>query len=306
MSEYANFIDSTPLLDRLDLLKGRLRTDSYLFFRGLLDRNEIYKLRARILDRLACIGWLEEGSDPLEAKPGAKAHFSPGRKNNEVAWDTEWYAGYKTIQELEDFHKLAHNPALVKLMQDLLGPDLIVHPRKIARASFPGIEYPTPPHQDVTFNQACADVLTTWIPIGDVSRQLGGLQILRGSASHGAMKARPGDGVGGEIVDVDDDSEDWFTVDYNAGDVLVFHAYSVHRARPNRSGQIRLSADFRYQSASDPIKPDTLIPHGYGRGGVPSWKKLSEHWSSLAWIDVPHHVRIVQVMRQAGSNSRLV
>ena len=306
MSEPANFLDSTPLLDRLDLLKARFRTDSYLFFRGLLDRDKIFKLRSQILHKLAGLGWLEDASDPLEAKPGTKAHFSPGRQKDDVALDGEWYAGYKTIQEIEDFHKLAHDSPLVRLMSQLLGDDLIVHPRKIARASFPGIEYPTPPHQDCTFNQACPDVLTTWIPIGDVSRELGGLQILRGSASQGAMTPRPADGVGGERVDVDENSEDWFTADYKAGDVLVFHGFSVHRAFPNRSDQIRLSADFRYQSASDPIKPDTLIPHGYGRGGMPSWKKLSQHWSSLAWIDVPHHIKVVQVMRQEGPSSRLV
>jgi hypothetical protein len=306
MSEATEFLDSTPILDRLDLLKARLRSDSYLFFRRLLKSSQVEKLRAQILHALASVGWLKEGTDFLEARPGAVPHYSPGRRDNDAALDLEWFDGYKLIQRIEDFHKLAHDPALVGLMSQLLGADLIVHPRKIGRASFPGIEYPTPPHQDVTFNQACVDVLTTWIPLGDVSRDLGGLQILRGSASRGAMKARPADGVGGERVDVDDDSQDWLTAEYNAGDVLVFHAFSVHRAFPNRSNQLRLSVDYRYQSASDPIKPDTLIPHGYGRGTIPSWKQLTADWSSLSWIDVPHRIQIVQCADDNRPNSRLV
>ncbi len=305
MSSQQDLQDSTTFLDQPDVLRARLKEDSYLFFRGLLGSVQVRKLREEILLNLASVGWLKQGTDPFEARPGPTAHFSPGRRGAQQAVDVEWYNGYKAIQRLEDFHKLAHAPALVSVMTKLLGDDLIIHPRKIARVSFPGIEYPTPPHQDFTFNQACSDVLTTWIPIGDVSRELSGLEILRGSAARGPLQVHPTDGLGGERVDVDDDSPDWRTIDYKIGDVLIFHGFSVHRSKANRSNRLRLSVDYRYQSARDAIKPDALQPHGYGKGYIPSWSKLSSDWSSLAWIDVPHPVKIVQSLCKS-SVSQLV
>jgi hypothetical protein len=301
-----DFLDSTPFLDQLHVLKANLKRDSYLFFRQLLKRPQLEELRAEILHGLASLKWLDERTSPLEARPGSVAHFSPGRRANEVAFDKQWYDGYKLIQSLESFHQLAHDSVLLELMSRLLGGELIVHPRKIARVSFPGIEYPTPPHQDYNFNEATADVLTAWIPLADVPRHLNGLQILRGSASGGALEAGPGDGVGGERVDVDDNSPDWQTTSYETGDVLVFHSYTVHRALANRSDRLRLSVDYRYQSANDPIKPDALQPHGYGKGFMPSWRSLSARWSSSSWIEVNHPVRIVQSMVGKKVISRLI
>jgi hypothetical protein len=307
MSSASNeFLDSTPFIDRLDVLKANLKRDSYLFFRGLLNRAPVEALRAEILRGLASIGWLDESADPLEAQPGATPHFSPGRRNEEAALDRQWYDGYKLIQALEDFHALAHQRPLVDLMGRLLSGELVVHPRKIARVSFPGIEYPTPPHQDYNFNEATPDVLTAWVPLGSISRRLNGLQILRGSARNGPLEARPGDGVGGERVDVDDESPDWQTADYATGDVLIFHSFTVHRALPNRGDRLRLSADYRYQSADDPIKPDALQPHGYGKGFMPSWRFLSASWSSLSWIEVAHPVRIIHSVVGRRMQSRLI
>jgi hypothetical protein len=47
-----------------------------------------------------------------------------------------------------------------------------------------------------------------------------------------------------------------------AGDVLLFHSHTVHAARPNISdGALRISADYRFQSASLPVVADSLQPH---------------------------------------------
>ena len=45
------------------------------------------------------------------------------------------------------------------------------------------------------------------------------------------------------------------------GDVLIFHSLAVHKGVSNRSDKLRMSMDARYQRASDPIAPGSLLPH---------------------------------------------
>jgi ectoine hydroxylase-related dioxygenase (phytanoyl-CoA dioxygenase family) len=60
-----------------------------------------------------------------------------------------------------------------------------------------------------------------------------------------------------------------------AGDVLTFHSHTVHRALPNRTAdRMRLSADFRYQPASHPVAPDSLLPH-FARL---TWEEIYAGW----------------------------
>ncbi len=47
-------------------------------------------------------------------------------------------------------------------------------------------------------------------------------------------------------------SGNWSTIDYHAGDLLTFHSLAVHQAVPNRSDNIRFSADTRCQPAKAP------------------------------------------------------
>lgn len=57
----------------------------------------------------------------------------------------------------------------------------------------------------------------------------------------------------------------WLTSEYAAGDVLIFSVYTVHASLDNTSNTVRLSADSRYQPASQPADErwvgDTPIGH---------------------------------------------
>lgn len=46
------------------------------------------------------------------------------------------------------------------------------------------------------------------------------------------------------------------------GDCLLFHSHTIHKALPNASGKyLRISADNRYQLASDEVDPGSFRPH---------------------------------------------
>ncbi|WP_330334614.1 phytanoyl-CoA dioxygenase family protein [Streptomyces sp. NBC_00536] len=276
-------------------LAERMATDSFLYFRGLLDRGEVQDVRRQVVHRLQLVGWLATGTDPMLAVPGETAHHDRGVIGDRRVRDAGWREGYTAVQSLEALHRLAHSPALVAAVGSLLGAKVLVHPRKIARISSPAIEFPTPPHQDALFNQTPADVLTAWIPLGDCPDDLGSLRVLRGSANLGLLPVSPAHGLGGEAVQLPPTHQEWVGDDYRSGDVMLFHSRTVHMTPPNRGNVLRLSIDCRFQSSEEPVKLAALLPHGFAAGQLPSWGKLTEKWSTTRWVepDTPVQVRAV-------------
>ncbi len=47
----------------------------------------------------------------------------------------------------------------------------------------------------------------------------------------------------------------WLVADYEAGDVVIHTAHTIHAALDNVSSQVRLSTDIRYQLSTAPIDP---------------------------------------------------
>ena len=45
----------------------------------------------------------------------------------------------------------------------------------------------------------------------------------------------------------------WLTAEFEMGDVLILSMYTMHASSDNRTNQIRLSSDSRYQLASEPV-----------------------------------------------------
>ena len=105
-------------------------------------------------------------------------------------------------------------------------------------------------------------------------RELGGLAVLRGSHKAGLLGVTHNPGAGGlESILCGLDYE-WSTTDYKAGDVLTFHSHTVHKSLPSLSDErVRLSCDFRYQPADEPLEPASLLPHGPFE-----WTDLYEGW----------------------------
>lgn len=272
MDEY---VDATPLVRDRSALLRRFEDEGLLFFRGLLPRDRVLAVRERSLRALDRAGWL---ADPEDARPGS-------RVVNEG--DEDFFDVYRDLQAGQVFHELAHDPALTDIVRRVVGGELLVHPRKIARISFPdNPRGTTPPHQDYRYIQGTTDVFTAWIPLGDCPPDLGGLRVLRGSHRRGLIPAiwREDLAVGIE-VETDDTDPDWATASYQPGDVIVFHSLTVHGALPNRTDRLRLSADYRYQLATDPLVRASLRPHWHPR--IPDWPELVTDWTSLAPIESP-------------------
>lgn len=281
--------DSSAILNSAELLRARIVEQGYLFFRGLLEPQVIWSLRERVIKALDNIGWLDSSS-------GSQPRPSLSRKN---LGDIDYAEGETAVQALECVHRLAHDPKLLSLMRTIVGDDVFPHPRKFVRLAPPivfDLDSTTEPHQDFRYCQGAADVFTAWIPIGDCPQEMGGLRVLLGSLHFGLLPIKGVGRHGCGVASLDEDRASWLTTDYKAGDVLIFHSFTVHAAMENRTDCYRLSVDYRYQSANDPICSVELLPAYYPY--VPHWSHLVNRWVSTSWIEVPDHLDIIDYLEE--------
>ena len=269
------FEDASPLLEDPEALRARAERDGLLFLRGLLEPDCVLELRRAVLEILDRHGLLDR-SEPLLEGIADRAAVSriPAEEvhANGVGVGFDLYGG---VQKLEAFHALAQHPALLSLYTTLFGKEVFPHPRNIARLMLPHPDKKaTPSHQDFLHIQGSTTTWSAWLPLGDVPRELGGLAVLRGSHKAGLLGVTHNPGAGGlESILCGLDYE-WSTTDYKAGDVLTFHSHTVHKSLPSLSDErVRLSCDFRYQPADEPLEPASLLPHGPFE-----WTDLYEGW----------------------------
>src|SRR5688500_15659173 len=120
---YLPYRDSTPERNNVTALRRRMAEDGYLFFSGLLPADAAGALRERILELCRAQGWADSEGNSQGA----------GRLEGQAAW----WAVYDPLQKSRVFHALAHRPELMGVMERLFGEAALVHPRNIARITFP-------------------------------------------------------------------------------------------------------------------------------------------------------------------------
>jgi hypothetical protein len=268
-------LDSSPLLGDQAALRSRMEEDGYLYLPKLLDHGLLLELRRKILTVLAEHGWVAGGEWLLDAVP-----IRPPTDESQK----DYASAYDAVQRIEEFHTLAHDPGLLAVMRQVLGPTAFPHPLKIARLVFPAhYEITTPPHQDYPNNQGTPRLTACWIPLGDCPKLLGPLSVLRGSHRFGVLPLEPHPGPGNRQARIPEDllqTLRWVTADFALGDVLLFTAFTAHAALHNASEvYLRLSVDFRYQEEGEELTPPCLEPH-FGRQ---SWERVYQGWSSSRW-----------------------
>ncbi|WP_225074932.1 phytanoyl-CoA dioxygenase family protein [Streptomyces sp. CoT10] len=275
-------LSSADAADEIAELTSRLVRDGYVYLPGFLPADRVEPVTGHLRQALHGIGWLA-GPDTSDVAPEAEPRFT-GDSFRQI---------YPVIQRLEEFHRLAHDDRILRLMEGLLGGDIFCHPAKVCRISTPSAQggaYFTRAHQDFVVLHTCSDVLTAWIPFTSCTAESQGLRILANSHRDGFLPTDAS--VGGArplYLPVDADDPRWMTADYAVGDVVVFHSLTVHGGGPNTSNTVRLSADVRYQRTGDePMRAEFAHPHGWPR--TPDWDELCAGWSTRTWVDTPDTV----------------
>lgn len=241
----------------------------YLWLKGLLNRSEVLDFRRRYFSAFADTGLLAPGSDPQEGiYSNGPVDFQAARRLQIEAVRWAAYESFCLSRPIYLFYEQA------------LGGPVYLHKRKIIRYTRPGDPNCTGAHYDLTYLRAGTTfVYTSWIPIGDIPVEMGGLVYLEGSDAWGRkMEAEfsvlnadlpPEERISAYNRNMSDtgwitkdlpslaerlDSR-WLCADYEAGDMVIHSAFMIHAATENRDagGHLRLSTDIRYQLVSDTI-----------------------------------------------------
>lgn len=264
----AKFLDSSNLLGHNEQIHQRAHEQGYLYFRELLPQNDVSLVREDVLRACEQEGWMEQNACINDGISREGFHVIEGQP--------DFFNVYDKVQKLESFHRLSLHPSIISVFEAIFQEDVLVHPRNICRIFFPNThEYSTPAHQDFVQIGGTDETWTTWIPLGDCPMSLGGLTILSGSHREPVLPHHEHIGVGGRSVDTEGFSYQWVKGDMACGDVLMFHSHTIHKALPNLTeNRLRLSADYRYQPISQPVREDSLEPH-YGRL---QWSEIYSDW----------------------------
>lgn len=278
--EWQEFKTSDARLDAEEL-RQRMAEDGYLFFRKLVNPDQMISLRRDIMTILQRAGWLVAGTDPLDGIVDISRRCTEG--------DAPYSPVYHTVYRLESFHRLPHDPALVSMVEKIMDARTIPVPGHKARIWFPKFrEHTTPTHQDFVHYQGSLQAITCWTPVGDCPIELGPLAVL--PKSHTVKKVLPHHfalGAGALIIKVDEEKKKfpqldipWHTTNFEVGDVLFFPALTVHRAFPNLTeDRLRVSLDNRYQREGDKIASHMLTPHLNDISPL-TWEEVYKDWKS--------------------------
>jgi hypothetical protein len=258
--------ESSYLVGDPAALRERFAQDGYLFLRGFLPAGQVLAARRPIVEALARENLLEPGTDPMDAimQPGKDTYFRA-----DLA---------ETNQPLKD---LLYGRQVMGFYGDFFGEKALHYDFTWLRVVAPGRG--SAPHCDMAYmgRGEREKLMTAWTPLGRAPLHVGGLMILEDShrqketlknylsrdvdtyctngrhaaeiesgrkqwSWNGVLSNNPAslrEKLGGR----------WLTTEYEPGDFLTFSMCTIHASIDNKSDQIRLSSDSRYQPASRPV-----------------------------------------------------
>ena len=114
--------DATLLLDDESALRQKFDADGYACFRGLIPRDDVLELRHLVLQQFHQRGWIAPGTDLMDGIVDPSIHEVEAYASNGV--DKQ---AYQNVYRLQEFHRLAHHPAIIAVFKNLFGETVFAH-----------------------------------------------------------------------------------------------------------------------------------------------------------------------------------
>lgn len=259
----------TTLDTPLEEARRRYKVDGYLFVKGLIPRAEVLKAREEYFRLISPSGVLKPGTRPVDgifdaAKDkldfpgiGAGAADSNGRPTGPHPDVASLFINLALQAHTEDWYKqdLCGHPALRDYISRLTGwgDDTLGIRRTLLRNNTPGNKAIGVHYDQIFLRHGEDTAVTAWVPLGDISRQGGGLIYLERGHTLGAeieqdftaeakaagLTDEEGKSAfnanmmrGGLLADGPSEfgkqyRRRWLLTAYEAGDVVLHNAYAV-------------------------------------------------------------------------------
>ena len=243
--------ESNDILDSPEALQERIAAEGYLLIRGLHDRETVLAARQQILEKLAEREMIAPNTPLMDGifNPDYSEPTSTGSMGN-IA-----------LTQLPAFKAVVEGAPVMNFFKHFLGGEALTFDFKWLRTAGPGAGSPI--HYDIVFmGRGTQNLYSCWTPFGDVSLDMGPIVFCLGSNRFEKVRETYGkadvdrDLIEGHFSDnplevIEKFGGHWATTTFSAGDVIIFSMFLMHASLVNTSDKIRITADTRYQLATE-------------------------------------------------------
>ncbi|MEC7488475.1 MAG: phytanoyl-CoA dioxygenase family protein [Pseudomonadota bacterium] len=152
-------------------------------------------------------------------------------------------------------YELATTPAMLDVVEDLIGPDILLY-HNTTWLKNAGDEGYVTWHQDITyFGHEPPEVLSVWIALTHSTEESGCMRVLPGTHKEGPLPLTKPDLddknmlPSGQLVDFDTTSVMPVSMELKPGEASIHHACMIHGSLPNFSAKRRMGVTFCYHAA---------------------------------------------------------
>lgn len=173
----------------------------------------------------------------------------------------------KQAQHLISLHSLSLNAKIIELLIEIglkfpnisTRPVLYFNHPKLAKQK---VFHKVDAHQDWRSMQGSLNSVVIWIPLIDINKNLGALEILPKSHLNGLRTDHMENGFGMVLLNNDEEKK-LLSIELNVGDALIFSSFLVHQSGNNITDKPRWSCHFRYNDLEDPSFIERKFAHPY-------------------------------------------
>ena len=241
---------------KFDSLRQAIIEDGYAYLDGVLDRNAVLECREYILNKFFDAGGIIKGEATdavLEENCGVGC--------------VPFMEGYNEFTHNSKVINVLENPVIKNIFTKIFNQEVISFDYKwlrgVSTGSYTGVHY------DIVYmRRGSPELMTCWIPIGDIPMDMGSLAMCKGSQHFSKLQETYGsldhekdnlDGTGWFSMDpieiTNEFGGQWTCTDYLAGDIIVFGMHTLHMSTTNITKHVRLSCDNRWQPKSHQPDP---------------------------------------------------
>lgn len=168
------------------------------------------------------------------------------------------------LARLSGIARLLHSNAIWDSVQRLGIQRAAITSHPVTHLMSPDLQIPNgyyglDAHQDWPALQGSLDVVVVWAPLVDIDAGMNALELIPGSHRLGLLQAIPSQNE--SVIDPQSyDEKDFIQIEVNAGDVVFFSAFTIHRSgKVGRTGFVRLACSTRFEN----LEEATFVDRGY-------------------------------------------